>query len=134
MTENDYVSKRVQELEIELDDVERTVSLNNIVTNPEAERLLGLSEVELGKMTADECANAKYILLQHAIVIQKKLNRATAVKNWCDRGVTVILAKTYKSFGDFVQYEVRREMVALNDGYAARLREISVEQQEIIGR
>ena len=130
--EADYVSKRVADVEVQLDDIERAVGIRDVVHNPEAEKYLSLSETQLEKMTAEECANAKYILVQHAVAIQKKLNRATAIKTWCDRGVTVILARTYGNIDGFMTYEVKRETVALNDAYASRLREIAVEQQEII--
>lgn len=130
--EGDYVNKRISNLEIELDDIERQIGLKDIVHNIEAERLLSLSEKELDKMTPDECANAKYILLQHSLVIQKKINRATSIKNWCERCITVILAKTYLSVDKFMTYEVKRETAALNDAYANRLKDISLEQQQII--
>jgi len=130
--EKDYVSKRVADVEIQLDDVERTIGIKDVVHNPEAEKYLSLSEGQLEKMTAEECAQAKYILLQHAVVIQKKINRATAVKNWCDRSVAVIIAKTYGTIDPYMTYELKKEATALNDAYANRLREIAVEQQGII--
>jgi hypothetical protein len=132
MDKDDYVSGRVKELEVQLDDIEQTAGLKNCVQNIEAERLLGLSESDIDKMTAEECANAKYLLLQHSLVIQKRINRAIAVKNWADRGVTVIIAKTYNNLDKFMTYELKKETCALNDGFASRLREISVEQQQVI--
>lgn len=130
--ENDYVDNRIKNIETQIEDIERSVGLKDIVYNVEAERLLGLSETDLDKMTAEECVNAKYILLQHALVIQKKLNRAITIKNWCERAITVILSKEYNNIDNFMTYEVKRESVVLGNGYASRLKDISVEQQQII--
>jgi hypothetical protein len=130
--ENDYVKQKANEFEIELDDIERKLGLKHLVHNPEAERLLSLTEIELDKMTATECANAKYLLLQYALSVQKTMNRATAVRNWAERNINVILAKEFKNFSEFMKGEVKRQAVISNNTYAQRLGEFYNEQQGVI--
>lgn len=130
--ETNYVTTKVNEFTVQLDDVERKVGLKHLVINPEAERLLSLSETDLDKLTAQECAINKYILLQYALSIQKTINRATAVRNWAERNINVILAKEFKSFSEFMKSEVKRQAIISSNTYAQRLGEIYNEQQGII--
>jgi hypothetical protein len=135
MTDNggkDYVDEKISNIEVQMEDIEQQLGLRDLVTNPEVERLLSLTESDLEKMTAEECAHAKYILLQHSLVVQKKVNRATAIKNWCEQCITVILAKNIADVDQFMTYELKRATIVKNNSYGERLREISLEQQQTI--
>ncbi len=130
--ETDYVEDKLGKFEKRIDDIELKVGLNHIVHNPEAERLLSLSEIELDKMTADECAQAKYTVLQYALTIQKNINRAMAIKNWCERNINVIIAKEFGSLNEFMKMDIKRQTIININTYANRLAEISEGQQIVI--
>ena len=125
----DYVDKKLQESIDKIDNNDRSLGLGHLVHNPEAEHLLALSQNELDKMTAEECANAKYILSQHALVIQKTINRATALKGWSERCIRTIIAKEYGQYDSFMKFEIRRQIVVNGNEYAKQLDEISVENE-----
>lgn len=127
--QSDYVNKKLQESIDRIENNDRTLGLSNLVHNPEAEKLLALSQNELDKMTAEECACAKYILSQHALVIQKTINRATSLKNWCERSIRTIIAKEYATYDSFMKYEVRRQFVVNGNEYGKQLDDIALEQE-----
>lgn len=130
--DKDYVTTKLEDFTTRVDNLELKIGLKHLVHNPEAEQLLSLSENELDKMTAGECANAKYILLQFALSIQKTINRATAIKNWANRNIDVIVSKKYFDYNEFLRIEYRRQCVINDDSYAAKLAEISNEHQAVI--
>lgn len=129
---SDYVEEKLQEHIVQLDDIELKIGIKNLVVNPESERFLSLSESELEKLTAEECAFGRYVLFQYAMSIQKKINRATALKNWAERNLSVILAKEFHSFNEFMKSEIKRQCLINNNTYAARLSLIYNEQMAII--
>lgn len=128
----DYVDQQLGTTVTRLEELSKTLLLDGLNINPEVEKFLSLREDDLGKMTPAELSIGEYIVSAHSLVIQRKSNRALAIKNWATKCLESIIAKTYKDFEGMMKYEIRRASVSISDEYASRLNEIVRDQEAVI--
>lgn len=128
----DYLDTKLDETIEVLNKLSTSLLLDRVNLNPEAEKYLMLEEDALSKMTPAELASGEYLLSAYGLVIQRKINRANAIKNWASRCLERIIAKRFNDFDQMMKYEIRKAAVALNDDYAKRLSDIISNQDAII--
>lgn len=128
----DYVDQQMNGTVERLESLSKTLLLDGININPEVEKFLSLREDDLGKLTPAELSIGEYIVSAHSLVIQRKINRALAIKGWALKCLESIVAKTYKDFDGMMKYEIRKASVAISDEYAGRLNEIVRDQEAVV--
>lgn len=128
----DYVNQRISENVDKLEALSKSLLLDRINVNNEAEKYLSLGEDDLDKLTAVELAHGEYLLSAYSLCIQRKINRANAIKNWANKSIERIIAKNYNAYDKMMKYEIRKAMIAVNDDFAKRLYGVVAEQDLIL--
>ncbi len=127
-----YVDEKLKEIVIKIEKQSAIFAINKVSIDTTCMGYLGMSEDQLAKLTPEELCLAEIKLNVYALTIQRHTNTATAIKNWADRCLNLVVAEQYNNFDKYTKYEVRRDMVIINDEYAKRLSEIVNEQTLII--
>jgi hypothetical protein len=130
--EKNYVNEQMSKMIDTLNRMSESLLIDKINVNPQAEKYLSLQEEDIEKMTPAELCTGEYILSAYCFTVQRKLNRANAIKNWASRCLERIIAKTYKDYEQMMKFEVRKAAVALNDGYAKELYDIIATQESLV--
>lgn len=129
--ERNFVDEKLEKVINSLETISKSLLIDKINVNPEAEKYLSLTEDDLNKFTPAELAVGECLLSSYAFTVQRKMNRASAIKKWANTSLETIIAKNYKSFQEMMKYEIRKAAIALNDDYAKRLHAIIKEQDAI---
>lgn len=124
-----YVEDRLRELTEKIEKQYELFNISKISIDQSCRAYLTMSEDSIQRLSPEELAMAEIKLSSYAFSIQKHINTANAIKNWADRSIVSIIAKTYKNFDPMTKYEVRRELVVQDNEYASRLNVICGEQQ-----
>lgn len=130
--EKDYVDKQLDTVIARLEALSKTLLLDKVDLNQQAEKYLSLPEEALHKSTASELATGEYILSCYGLYLQRKANRSLAIKNWANKCLERIIAKNYQAYDQMMKFEIRKASIALNDSYAMRLSEIISEQESFL--
>ena len=127
-----YVDDKLNEIIKKIEKQASIFGINRVNVDTTCVGYLSMSEDELAKLTPEELCLAEIKLNVYALTIQKYSNTATAIRNWADRCLNLVVAQQYNNFDKWMKYEVRRDSVILNDEYARRLSEVANEQVLII--
>jgi len=127
-----YVDDKLNEIIKKIEKQASIFGINRVNVDTTCVGYLSMSEDELAKLTPEELCLAEIKLNVYSLTIQKYTNTATAIKNWAERCLNMVVAQEYNNFDKFVKYEVRRDSVIINNDYARRLSEVASEQSLIV--
>lgn len=72
----------------------------------------------LRSLTKDETFEFAYLLYGYASHVQDELNMQKIALDWCNDKLDKMVAKNYHQFDNYMKYETKRNMIAINDEYA----------------
>lgn len=127
-----YVNEKLDDFKKNLDETERKSGVYFISRVNDAEKYLSLSPDELASMSLGDCIKARYATSQHALCIQRTINRSNAIKSWASRNLDIVISKDVVYDGTFFKYEVRRDQIISNNSYAKALNDIIIKSQSEI--
>jgi hypothetical protein len=81
-----------------------------------------MSQVEIRKLSAEECGEAAIVLCQEAAFLQNVLNKAQSIANWCERSITKTIASEVDNVGtQYTPFSYRRELAIRQNERATEL-------------
>ena len=125
----DFVDTKRKDFEIEFTENERKNNINQCVSPVDTHKYLSFTPEQLNKLSAQECSVAKYMINQHALAIQRSLNKSVAVKNWASRNFDIVISKEIEYTGVFFRHEVVADKICIKNSYAKKLRDIIIAEQ-----
>ena len=129
---NDYVDNKLKEIVDKIESQSRLFGLNRVNIDMSCTAYLTMTEDELIKLTPEELSLGEIRLSSYGLTIQQHLNKATAIKNWADRSIRLLVAKNYSSYDKFMPYDARKDSVVASNEYGEKLGKIMNEQQLIM--
>ena len=91
--------------------------------NSEVENYIGMSRIELCKLSGEECGEISYILQAFAFHLQKEINKEQARVNWADNLINLKAADLAQQYNGY-SYEERKKQAISNDDLLRKLEEI----------
>lgn len=128
-----YVDEKLKELEADLDKIESEARLAYVIGGKEIDDILLWSEDQLEKLTPEECDRCAFLCLQYVIELQKKVNRARAIRNWANKKIDIVVGQEYTNY--YKQYypvDVIRASIIADNSFAKRLQEVAQSQETIV--
>jgi hypothetical protein len=127
MTSYQSLDERWEEVEKALKQFEVAVGLGSIGPT-EVDKWLSISPQKLNKMSAEDCAEASYLLTQEATFVQSQINTLQSKIDWCNRKINSIIAPIIKNqITRYMENELKRAYAVKQDDVAERLQQIANE-------
>tara|TARA_B100000085_G_scaffold246355_1_gene240065 strand:+ start:2162 stop:2647 length:486 start_codon:yes stop_codon:yes gene_type:complete len=73
----------------------------------------------LKSLTKDELFDWSYILYSYSTHLQDELNMQKIALEWCNDKLDKMVAKNYDQFSPYTKHEMRRQLIVMNDEFAA---------------
>lgn len=89
-------------------------------------RLLSISHLELKKMTAEECAEATYILRQASFKLRLEFNREVTRRDWANAQIDKAIAQDIQQQDKFMKYEQKRAACISSNSFAFKANELAI--------
>lgn len=126
-----YVANKLQEIDDQIDAIEKTFGLYTVLHNPNIDNILNISEDELDKLTSDECNLYGFACVQYCLSVQKNINRAKAIRGYLTKQLDLLIAKEYSNYktDKFTPYEIVKNSVINGNGYALKINEHIMNQE-----
>ena len=127
MTLYQSLDERWDEVAKALQQFEGAVGLGSIGPT-EVDKWLSISPQKLNKMSAEDCAEASYLLTQEATFVQSQINTLQSKIDWCNRKINSIIAPIIKNqITRYMENELKRAYAVKQDDVAERLQQIANE-------
>lgn len=98
--------------------------------NVVVEKYLQLTPDQLGKMGADECGEAAYLLTQYSEYLQREVNQQQAIWEWSEKYIDSLILTKINDYGDgYTRYEYKRACAIKENPLAKDLSKISAKAQ-----
>jgi hypothetical protein len=82
MAAQDSITQRERELDALFEQYKKQVGIGKLVVSTETDKFLNLSEAQLKRMSAEECAAGAFILAREVTYLQDRINYHTRRANW----------------------------------------------------
>jgi hypothetical protein len=112
------VDEKIVEINRVLDEYMQWLSLDPKRQEPHISEYWDIDREELEKWSDEDCDIAGVELCNHALFVQQHLNRHTAIFNWADENINIMLAKDLDQYTGFGYKE--KLYKAVNDNSAAK--------------
>jgi hypothetical protein len=128
------VAERLKEVEDTLNEYEKSIGLSCIKFKERYEEVfLSLDEMSIRSFSAEECNIKAAILLQYELYLQKEHNRHTAVLNWVEHNMKVILGGIVQDFGGaYSSFEERKILATHSNSYARELNKLLLKSKNMV--
>ena len=134
MTLYQSLDERWEEVEKALKQFEVAVGLGSIGPT-EVDKWLSISPQKLNKMSAEDCAEASYLLTQEATFVQSQINTLQSKIDWCNRKINSIIAPIVKNqITRYMESELKRAYAIEQDDVAQGLQNIANESSSYHSR
>ena len=90
----------------------------NVKSNPEVEKILNLTGVELKSLTPEECCQKAFVVQGYCNFLQKVYNKHLARFKWCEEFINHMVAGRADGFDKFTKWEVKVNHVIKEDDFA----------------
>lgn len=121
------LDERWEKVESALKQFETAVGLSGLGPT-EVDKWLNLSQKQLNKLSAEDCAEGAYLLSQEATFIQMQLNTLQSKIDWCNRQINSIIAPIIKNqITRYMENELKRAYAIKQDDVAEGLQNIANE-------
>jgi len=121
-----------------LDKYEDEVGLKQWNHNPVVNEAMSFDGEQLKKMTAEECAEIAYQLMQYAAFLQRRINFEDSVVNWSNSKIELIVADKLAQYvppgKSFMTYDEKKMLAIKGDDAARRLYVIKVSAENRLKR
>ncbi len=129
-----YVDGKMADIVAKIEGQFKLFGMQRVTVDETVTAYLQMSEDEISRLSPEELGYAEIKLSSYAFSIQKHVNTSSAIKNWADKNINLLVAKHYGQYDKFIKFEVRRELITQDNDYASRLSDIIREcQTEIDG-
>jgi len=126
--ENQYITKKIDEVEKQIEALKIQYGLNNITFDTEIENILNYSWNELEKLTPMECLRYTYIINQYLTALRLSISKYKSIRNFCKNAFNIVVSQEYKNFKiDYSSPEITIYSIVRNNAYAKVLNERIVE-------
>ena len=114
----------IDKLDIFIQDLENYIKgegVLNVKSNPEVEKILNLTGVELKSLTPEECCQKAFVVQGYCNFLQKIYNKHLARFKWCEEFINHIVAGRADGFDKFTKWEVKVNHVIREDDFAQNI-------------
>ena len=114
----------IDKLDIFIEDLENYIKgegVLNVKSNPEVEKVLNLTGVELKSLTPEECCQKAFVVQGYCNFLQKVYNKHLARFKWCEEFINHIVAGRADGFDKFTKWEVKVNHVIREDDFAQNI-------------
>jgi len=111
----------IDKLDIFIQDLENYIKgegVLNVKSNPEVEKILNLTGVELKSLTPEECCQKAFVVQGYCNFLQKVYNKHLARFKWCEEFINHMVAGRADGFDKFTKWEVKVNHVIKEDDFA----------------
>jgi len=114
----------IDKLDIFIQDLENYIKgegVLNVKSNPEVEKILNLTGVELKSLTPEECCQKAFVVQGYCNFLQKVYNKHLARFKWCEEFINHMVAGRADGFDKFTKWEVKVNHVIREDDFAQNI-------------
>ena len=114
----------IDKLDIFIQDLENYIKgegVLNVKSNPEVEKILNLTGVELKSLTPEECCQKAFVVQGYCNFLQKIYNKHLARFKWCEEFINHIVAGRADGFDKFTKWEVKLNHFITEDDFAQNI-------------
>ena len=114
----------IDKLDIFIQDLENYIKgegVLNVKSNPEVEKILNLTGVELKSLTPEECCQKAFVVQGYCNFLQKIYNKHLARFKWCEEFINHIVAGRADGVDKFTKWEVKVNHVIREDDFAQNI-------------
>lgn len=124
-----YTEKKIKGFIAKLEEQYNAFKLDSVIPDITVPTYLNVCDEQIYKMSPEDLRLAELKISAYAFCIQKHINRATAIKNYAQKLLGMVVASKHREYSPYVKYDVMEKDIIRTDIYAKKIDEIMEEQQ-----
>lgn len=120
-SQSDYIDEELAKIVSKIEQQHHLFGLNKVKIDQSTPVYLSMTEDEISRLSPEELSVAEIKLASFGFAIQKHLNMSHAIRNWANRNIDLVTAKSYSLYDKWMKFDERRCCIMLDNQYGERL-------------